>query len=244
MPSDYLVFDIETVGLPFDSFDEARQEYLVRSAQNDDERNRKIAEMALSPMTGQIVCIGVQVVRPLGNDEWDIRSAAYTVDPAMADTDERRESTLPSGATMYSSSERTLLEHWWRLLETRNDRVLVSFNGRGFDAPFLMLRSAVLGLRPSKNLMAGTRFNYAGHIDLIDELTYYSGAQNGATRRFNFDFFAKSFGITSPKEAGIDGSKVGDFYRDGRMADIAEYCLRDVRATWELFLRWDTLLRF
>ena len=62
-------------------------------------------------------------------------------------------------------------------------------------------------------------------------------------RRFNFAFYAKAFGIVSPKEAGVDGSMVGDLFTEGRIDDIAEYCLRDVKATWELFLKWDTLLR-
>jgi predicted PolB exonuclease-like 3'-5' exonuclease len=107
-----------------------------------------------------------------------------------------------------------------------------------------MLRSAVLGIRPSRNVMSGTRFNYPAHTDLIDELTFYSAASSGATRRFNFDMFAKAFGITSPKAAGVDGSKVGVLFEAGDMTSIAEYCLRDVRATWELYLKWRELLKF
>ncbi|MBI5325074.1 MAG: 3'-5' exonuclease, partial [Ignavibacteriae bacterium] len=80
--------------------------------------------------------------------------------------------------------------------------------------------------------------------DLLDELTFYSPGPYGATKRFNFDFYTREFGITSPKSAGIDGSKVSEFYNEGKILDIAEYCLRDVTATWELFLKWKEFLKW
>ena len=107
----------------------------------------------------------------------------------------------------------------------------MTFNGRNFDAPFLMLRSAIYKIRPPYNLMAGTKFSYPSHIDLIDELSYYSMSSYGATRRFNFDFYSQSFGITSPKAQGVDGSKVPDFFASGKIEEISDYCMRDVRAT-------------
>jgi predicted PolB exonuclease-like 3'-5' exonuclease len=91
--------------------------------------------------------------------------------------------------------------------------------------------------------MDGTRFSYANHTDLLDKLTFYNRSSSGATRTFNFDFFSKAFGITSPKSEGVDGSKVGELFAAGKYQDIAEYCLRDVRATWELYQKWDALLR-
>ena len=40
--------------------------------------------------------------------------------------------------------------------------------------------------------------------------------------------------IESP-EGSIDGSQVSRVYRAGRIDDIGEYCLRDVRATAQLY---------
>ncbi|MDZ4745909.1 MAG: ribonuclease H-like domain-containing protein [bacterium] len=266
MDDQYLVFDLETVGQSYDGFDDAQREYLVRYAQTDEERARKIDELALSPVTGRIVCIGMKFVKKSdgsstsdrsssdvaagegseagGGTGWKERMVAYSVDDSMADDAERREELLPSGTTCIYSSERVMLENFWRMIAQNKSLTLVSFNGRNFDAPYLMLRSALLGIRPTRNLMDGTRFSYSNHVDLLDKLTYYSGASNGATRKFNFDFYAKAFGITSPKAAGVDGSKVGVLFAEGRLADIAEYCMRDVQATWDLFLVWEKLLRF
>lgn len=237
MESTYLVFDLETVGLSIDTFDEAQQEYLFRRAETDEDQARIVNELSLSPMTGRIVTIGMRMMRR-EEGEWVAKDVAYQVDPLMADADAPREVALPSGGTCYMSSEHTMLLNFWRLLESNRGIHLVSFNGRGFDAPWLMLRSAVLGIRPTRNLMEGTRFNYRGHTDLLDELTFFNRSSSGPTRSFNFDFYAKAFGVESPKAAGVDGSMVGDLFSQGAYADIAEYCLRDVRSTWSLYQRW------
>jgi hypothetical protein len=64
----------------------------------------------------------------------------------------------------------------------------------------------------------------------------------GASRdRYSLDFWCRRFDIESPK-GSIDGSQVARAYRDGRIEDIGEYCLRDVRATCELFRRLDATL--
>lgn len=248
----YLVFDLETVGFPLEYFDEARQDYLLRGAVSDEDRDKKIDEFALSPLTGRIVCIGMQLVSDVEERDTDgnpmgrrrsSKSVAYMVDDTMTDSDAPRSTELGDGSVVHYSSESRMLINFWKLLEQNRSITLVSFNGRNFDAPWLMLRSAVLGIRPSRNLMEGTKFNYPNHIDLLDKLTFYQPSQQGATRRFNFDFYAKAFGIVSPKEAGVDGSMVGVLFSEGRLEDIAAYCLRDVAATWQLYEVWERLLR-
>ncbi len=237
-----LVFDIETIGYDLSYFDESQQEYLLRSAKTPEEKEQRIREFELSPFTGRIVTIGMRMLKEV-DGSLQTRDVAYMLDPQMADDDPVRESVLSSGAVAYASTERTMLLHWWKLLSAHPGIHLISFNGRGFDAPWLMLRSAVLGIRPSRNLMDGTKFQYSQHTDLLDKLTFYNRSSSGATRTFNFDFFAKAFGIESPKAAGVDGSKVQDLFNQQRYEDIAEYCLRDVRSTWELFKKWEEYLK-
>ncbi|MFM8840558.1 MAG: ribonuclease H-like domain-containing protein [bacterium] len=232
----YIVYDIETAGLPIESFDDARQEYLLRGASTDETREKKINEMALSPLTGQIICLGVKVLQKHDGEWSEVKAGAFMVDPSFQDTETRTED-LPSGHKMVLCSETKLLEHFWKLLTLYPSPHLITFNGRGFDAPFVMLRSALLKVKPLMNLMQGTRWNYRDtHSDLLDELCFFNPQNSGATRRYNFDFVAKAFGVQSPKEAGVDGSKVGELYAEGKYGIIAEYCLRDVKATWELYL--------
>ncbi len=243
-----IVFDLETVALPFDSLDESQQEYIVRGTTTEEERERKINEMALSPLTARIVCIGLKVMRKSQENEWETRREIAYVQLAGVQNDIQQETqsevVLPSGAILKYMDEQSMLIKFWEILDTSKDAELISFNGRGFDAPFLMLRSALYRIRPSRNLMDGTRFNYAKHIDLIDELTYYTPSSTGATKRYNFDFYTRAFGIPSPKADGVHGGMVGELFAEERMQDIAEYCLRDVRATWELYCIWRDYLSF
>jgi 3'-5' exonuclease len=243
MSEHFLVFDIETAGLPYESFSESQREYLVRGAQTDEEREKKISEMALTPLTSQVVCIGMKRVRFSGETLAETDTIALCKDPDCIDEDHRT-GTLGDGNKSLYSNERFLLEQFWRIVKKYDPIHLISFNGRNFDAPFLMIRSAVLGVRPSKNIMQGTKFNYSLHTDLIDELTFFQGSAFGATKRFNFDFYTRAFGLVSPKSEGVDGSKVGEYYKAGRIDEIAEYCLRDVNATWELYLLWRKFLKF
>ena len=48
----------------------------------------------------------------------------------------------------------------------------------------------------------------------------------------------KAFGIESPKAFGVTGNDVNDLMREGRFREIAEYCLRDVKATVSLYRIW------
>lgn len=240
----YLIFDIETSPDDFDSLDESQQEYLLRRCETDEDTEKAKMEMALSPLTSKVVCIGLQLMQSVGPDEWEtVNKAAYAVDESMEDNAIKTEK-LGTGDPCYLTTERKMLEDFWTILRKYNNSVLVSFNGRNFDAPYLMLRSALHRIKPSRNLMAGTKFNYPMHIDLIDQLSFFSTSYYGATRRYNFDFYARAFGIKSPKSEGIDGSMVGEFYRAGKITEIAEYCLRDVTATWELFLIWHKYLKY
>ncbi len=133
-------------------------------------------------------------------------------------------------------TEREVLENFWKTIP--HYAQFITFNGRTFDCPFLMLRSAMLGIKPARNLMP-YRYSAAEHCDLLEQLTYY-----GAFRKFNLDFYCKSFGIRSPKSEGITGLDLGPLFREGRFREIAEYCMRDVKATAELFRRWHDLLEF
>ena len=62
--------------------------------------------------------------------------------------------------------------------------------------------------------------------------------REGAARRFNLDFYCKAFGIESPKSHGVTGNDVGTMLAEGRFREIAEYCLRDVKATVLLYHIW------
>lgn len=218
-----VVFDIETVGVAWDSLDDAQRTYLEKNAKTDEER-RKLPEMlSLWPFTGRIVAIAMV------NPDTGRGQAWYEK------TDGRAEEKSEDGLFSFvGDTEAVLLAEFWKNIAPF--RRFVTFNGRSFDGPFLMLRSAALGLRVTRNLV-GYRYTLKPHTDLLEAITFF-----GASRKWNLDFACKVFGVDSPKEQGMDGFSVGPYYRSGRLREIALYCRRDVEATAGLFRKLEKTL--
>lgn len=216
-----LVIDIETVGLPWEEHDPYVREYLIKGmseAEAEEEKRRG----ALSPFTGRIVCIGIMNVD-------SGRSCALYEIPGQEELITRKE----DDRTFISGSEKQILEKFWDFMRAE-DR-FISFNGRQFDGPFLMIRSAILGVTPTRDLV-GKRYQFHPNCDLREVLNF-QGTINPRQMRFNLDLACKAFGITSSKSDGMDGRSVEIQYRAGKYEDIATYCLEDVRATAELYLK-------
>ena len=228
-----LVFDIETTALPLTNFDETQQEYLLREAAKiPDEtaratkREEIIRQFSLWPLTAQVVCIAMV-------------NADSQRGQVLFIAEDFEEDAVEGGPVefMPCADELELLIAFWDVAKHYDE--IVTFNGRGFDVPFLYLRSAVLNVPISKKNWLGYRFATEPHCDLAEQFTFYGvSGREGAARRFNLDFYCKAFGIDSPKAHGVTGMDVGKLLAEGKHREVAEYCLRDVRATVELYRVW------
>lgn len=218
-----VVFDIETLALPFDTFDAKQQEYLLKFATTEEERNEAMMKMNLYPLTAQILAIAM-----LNPDSRQGKVFYQGPGQESSMTDDGLVELVPG-------TEREVVEGFWKTIGHYGQ--FITFNGRTFDCPFVMLRSAILGIRSARNLM-GNRYNAAEHCDLLEQFSFY-----GAFRKFNLDFYCKSFGIKSPK-SDVSGLDMGPLFSAGKFREIAEYCLGDVKATAELYERWRSLLAF
>jgi hypothetical protein len=137
--------------------------------------------------------------------------------------------------------ESELLVEFWEVAHHYDS--IVTFNGRGFDVPFIYLRSAMLNVPISRKDWLGYRYQVEPHCDLIEQLTFYGvSGRDGAGRRFNLDFYCKAFGIESPKSQGVTGMDISRMMAEGRAGEIAQYCLRDVQATVALYRIWKARL--
>jgi 3'-5' exonuclease len=219
-----IIFDIETAGFDFESFEEPVQEYLLKWAGSEDEINEVKESLSFYPLTGEIVSIGM-----LNPDTG--KGAVFfqnNSDPLLAFEEE--------GIRYEAGNEQEILSKFWQTV--KNYSQFITFNGRGFDCPFIMVRSAVHKVKPVRDLLPN-RYGDT-HIDLLDQLTFYGASR----RKFSLDMWCRTFGIKSPKEGGITGYDVKDLYKNGRGLDIAKYCAGDLRATAELFSVWAKYIRF
>lgn len=224
-----LVVDIETVGLPWEELDPYVREYLIKGLSDGDAEETRRAG-GLSPFRGKIVAIGVVRID-------DGRSCALYEVPGQTDVRSEKSGTR----TWISGTERQILEKFWEFFDS--DARFITFNGRQFDGPFLMIRSAIHGIVPRRDLV-GYRYGFHPNCDLREVLNFF-GTVNSRQFKFNLDLACKTFGVETSKSEGVDGRSVETWYRAGRHREIADYCLEDVRATAELYERLaSTLLMF
>ena len=228
-----LIFDIETSALPPETFDEVQQEYLFRDATrlpDEMEREKRRAEiaamMSLWPFTSRVVCIAML-------------NADTARGQVLFTAEDYEDDAVEGGPVEFVPcvDEAEMLAQFWDV--AKHYESVVTFNGRGFDVPFLYLRSAQINVPISRKDWLGYRYATDPHCDLAEQLTFYGvSGREGAARKFNLDFYCKAFGIESPKSHGVSGVDVKRLLEEGRHREIAEYCLRDVVATVKLYQIW------
>jgi DNA polymerase elongation subunit (family B) len=219
-----IIIDIETVGRDFETLDELSREYLLKYAENEEDVKAAKEGLGFSPLTGEIVAIGM--LNPETNN-----GAVYFQSPEIL-----QEPLRENGIEFIPDTEAGILRKFWEAV--RHYDQVITFNGRGFDAPFLIVRSAIHKIPPTKELMPA-RYSLS-HVDLLDVLTFYGAVR----RKFSLHMWCKAFGIKSPKEEGVTGYEVSDLFRQGQYLTIARYCVGDLYATRDLFEYWNEYVRF
>lgn len=110
--------------------------------------------------------------------------------------------------------------HQWNL-------PLIGHNIRNFDAPFLCQRMIVNGLPPI--FRPGELTRYSDKIHDTAELFAFAGRDY-----YKLESLCLALGVDSPKSE-MGGADVYDYYLNGRIKEIMEYCARDVEATRSVY---------
>jgi DNA polymerase elongation subunit (family B) len=226
-----VAFDIEVAGLEWEEVDEATRHYLMAR-----EKRRRSGE-AKTPADIEAIQHRLALVRGLGRvvsiGMWNLDKDQGAVLVHGSGCKWEDFEVVP-GTKVFRGNERELLVEFWKL--AKDWGTVVTYNGRAYDGPVLITRSAMLDVVPSRQF-CGYRYRVDDHCDLMDLLNF-----QGATRdSYSLDYWCRRFGVESPK-GKMDGSMVAKKSRSGKYDEIAEYCLRDTRATADLFRRLEKTL--
>lgn len=123
--------------------------------------------------------------------------------------------------------ERPIINKWWELV--RSNQKFIGHNIFDFDLPFLIKRSRIHRIEPSKHLSLARYRN----DPIYDTMQEWSCWGRGKT---SLDVLSQILGIKSPKSR-MDGSDVAGAFAEGRHKKIANYCERDVTAVREVYRR-------
>jgi len=229
-----LVFDLEVVARNFvTEFDVETKAYLLKYAKTDEDKQNTIDSLVFNPFTSRIAAIGML----------DYKEDKGCV---LLNTEGKMEiESSKENINYICGDEKSIVELFWKTLRDKGYNLFVTFNGREFDCPFIMLRSLILKIKPTFNLMSGSDFTFRDyHIDLLKELTFNRHSPTGARRKFTLDFYCKQLGIKSPKSMGVSGDKVGELFENKDYETLANYCIGDVIAEAELLKKWNGILNF
>lgn len=221
-----MVFDIETVP----ALDLRELPATVAQALSDNAAKKEMdtgAVMGMSPFFGKVVSLAV------GDGDAEPGSEADQITVLAVPPDDFDTSDCPPW--LRYMSEPDLLRAFWALASKAE--CVVSYNGRGFDVPFIVARSLIHNIPARVDLVSG-KWSLRPHLDLFELVTQRGRGPS------KLDVVCWALGIESPKGV-MDGSMVAPAYAAGEIVKIAEYNAHDVRATSAVYRKCrDLILRY
>lgn len=167
-----------------------------------------IAKTSFDGAFGQCVCIGYQI------DDQTASSVIYGLDE-------------PGLLNQFNSQ----LDHWIPQSE-RFTTTVVGHNVSAFDLRFLIQRYIVNGIRPHVVVSRAAQAKPWESEKVFDTMVQFAGVGN----RISLDKLCMALGVQTSK-GDMDGSMVGQAVADGRLAEVAAYCQKDVTATRAVYQR-------
>ena len=214
-----IYFDIETIPTQSDNIKNYIQSNLTPPANYKKqetidawiEENKDLAyrKTALNGGFGQIVCIGYAI-----NDN-DVRTIYFDD---------------------WATSEGDILKTFFNeLIECYRPSAditphFIGHNIENFDLRFIYQRAIVLGVKPPAFLPLNSK-SY-NNMYIFDTMTEWAGKRNYVSLNeicFSLDI--------QPKRDEIDGSKVWDFVKEGKLKQVADYCADDVEKVRAIYKR-------
>ena len=149
-------------------------------------------------------------------------------------------------SSIEGDNEKQMIENFLAFIDRHNPK-LISFNGRSFDMPMLMIRSLKYNLSCpayfetentefNKSKWDNYRYRYSNrfHVDLMDHISEF-----GAARGLKLDLLCSMANL--PGKYDVSGDQVSQLYFQNEIKKIKEYCESDVLNTYWLYLKYELL---
>lgn len=148
--------------------------------------------------------------------------------------------------TIQGESEKDFIAEFFNFIDKHNPK-LISFNGRSFDMPMLLIRAMRYNLSCQaffekenshfgKSKWDNYRYRYSDrfHVDLMDHIGEF-----GAARGLNLNTLCSMANL--PGKFDTKGDQVVELYYQKEHQKIFEYCESDTLNTYWLYLKYELL---
>lgn len=143
-----------------------------------------------------------------------------------------KEKNFYKAFSLYGNHEKEILADFWQRLKEANYPYIITYNGLGFDLPFIWKRSVILNVNNTRefNLRRYTTdYNY-------DIMAVWSNWDSRNSIKLNE--LTKILEVESKSGTGAD---VYDMWQGKKYKEIATYCLQDVYVTYLCYCRMNFL---
>ena len=176
----------------------------------------------------------------------DCETQKYAEDPSVGGWNNVYGMDLSSCVTYDSKTDNyTFWDHLSRerLCDYLNGKIVVSFNGILFDSKLLLGNDRTIELNGSTKNIKNCWFNVDIYIEIwrrilnLDKSNYPKIIEELKKQRFNKGIFALkdiAFATLNHTKSG-DGADAPMLFKQGRIVELLQYNLQDVRVTKELF---------
>lgn len=161
---------------------------------------------ALSALTGRVLAIGYYSTQ---NQDFDIDTVS---------------------ANMPNDNEAKLIGYFWTLFEASDEHTkFIGHNIAGFDLPFLIQRSWLLGVEVPRGVIKGRFFA----DKFVDTMAVWACGRQGSNGMEKLDTLAKAFGVGAKNGSG---AMFAELLEKDRTAAL-EYLKNDIALTYEVAKR-------
>lgn len=236
-----IYLDIETIPCQKQEFIDEKE---LKIKEGDIKAEEKYRKTALDGSFGEIVCICYAIEdQPIrfSNRYFIEYKSQLRIVGEIAGFTVNEDNISKLEESYISSSEKELISMFFEDIS----KDIMEFNNRkhthimsdshkfighniSFDLRFLYQRSVINGVKPSINLYQDSK-PWDGKT--VDTMTLWSGYGN----KISLHNLCKALGIEGKDD--LDGSKVWDYVKEGRIDEVAKYCAKDVERVREVYKR-------
>jgi len=213
-PEDYTVIDIETYPnedmidkLPEPKIDSRLKDPAKIEAAREEGRKKQIEDMALNPLYGKIACVG------------------------------HKKGEGGTGCVIGENEEQIVRTFFDKIIpfgQTGSPKI-VTWNGMGFDVPFIYKRAMILGIKPTMSMgYFMRRYQTECHCDLMQVWMNWYGYEK-------LDNVATALLGEGKQEFDVKTIKDLIITKSGQET-ISKYCKQDVEITSKLFYKMANVL--
>jgi predicted PolB exonuclease-like 3'-5' exonuclease len=169
-------------------------------------------KMALSPLTGRIACYSA-----FGEDH---KGEEYDEEEYLQDMND-----INKSEAFVVDCALTLIRN-----TVAGGGILVTWNGSGFDLPFVYGRAMALGVEIPTGLPTLSeltkRYIYQPHCDLMKAVNLGEYVKlNTVSRVF----------LNGEQKIDFDVKQILQFFKDGKQEEVVKYCTQDTALTFKLY---------